>query len=125
MRILLHDKGYKKMCELVDERDRHRCVICGSPYIQHHHVIFRSAGGSDTPENLVCLCSGCHSVYAHGKKSKSWQKILLDYLQDTKFDEFYSKNFRYIVKLIERYGKTEKVRRLGGESYGGRVDKNQ
>lgn len=118
MWIRLHDRGYKKMCELVDERDHHRCVICGSPYIQHHHVIFRSAGGSDTPENLVCLCSGCHSVYAHGKKSKSWQKMLIDYVSDERFDAFYAKHLSKINDLIKRYGKTKRVRIMGGDEYG-------
>lgn len=118
MRIRLHDRGYKKMCELVDERDHHRCVICGSPYIQHHHVIFRSAGGSDTPENLVCLCSRCHSVYAHGKKSKSWQKMLIDYVSDERFDAFYAEHLRKIKDLIKHYGKTKRVRIMGGDENG-------
>lgn len=118
MRIRLHDKGYRKICELVDERDGHRCVICGSPYIQHHHIIFRSSGGWDTPGNLVCLCSACHSIYAHGKKSKSWQKMLLDYVSDEKFDSFYSEHLEEIKDLIERYGKTHKIKLRGGEEYG-------
>lgn len=118
MRIRLHDKGYKKVCQLVNERDNHRCVICGSPYIQHHHIIFRSAGGWDTPGNLVCLCSVCHSIYAHGKKSKSWQKMLLDYVSDERFDEFYSEHLEEVKDLIERYGKINKIKLRGREEYG-------
>lgn len=118
MRIRLNDKGYKKVCQLVNERDNHRCVICGIPYIQHHHIIFRSAGGWDTPGNLVCLCSSCHSIYAHGKKSKSWQKMLLDYVSDERFDEFYSEHLEEVKDLIERYGKTNKIKLRGGEEYG-------
>ena len=118
MRIRLHDRGYKKMCELVDLRDGHRCVICGSPYVQHHHIIFRSAGGCDTPDNLVCLCSGCHSIYAHGKKAKSWQKMLIDYVSNERFDSFYAKHLRKIKDLIKRYGKTKRVRIMGGDENG-------
>ena len=36
-----------------------------------HHIIFKSQGGDDTPENLISLCRDCHDD-AHGKgKSKT------------------------------------------------------
>lgn len=122
MRIRLHDRGYRLMCDLVDERDGGRCVICGSPYVQHHHIQFRSGGGSDTPDNLVCLCAGCHAIYAHGKKSKSWQAILMDYVNDVKFDEFYAKHLKDMQTIIKRYGKTERIRLMGGDGDGGGMD---
>lgn len=123
MRIRLHDKGYKKMCELVDLRDGGRCVICGSPYVQHHHIVFRSGGGSDTPDNLVCLCAGCHSIYAHGKKAKSWQKMLQDYAGGPQFDGFYAKHLREVQTIVKRYGKTKRIRlAVGGDGDGGGMD---
>lgn len=122
MRIRLHDRGYRLMCDLVDERDGGRCVICGSPYVQHHHIKFRSGGGSDTPDNLVCLCAGCHAIYAHGKKSKSWQAILMDYVNDVKFDEFYAKHLKDMRAIIKRYGKTKRIRLMGGDGDGGGMD---
>lgn len=46
--LRLSDRGYKRMCGLVDKRDGHKCIICECPDVQHHHVIYRSQGGSDT-----------------------------------------------------------------------------
>ncbi len=46
------------------------CEVCGKPTIipdnmEIHHIIYRSQGGSDEPENLIALCAGeddtCHS----------------------------------------------------------------
>jgi hypothetical protein len=52
---------YQAVCEQVDERDGGCCKECGSPYhIEHHHCLFRSAGGRDDIENIVTLCSWCH-----------------------------------------------------------------
>lgn len=41
------------------------CFICGDHRpnsIESHHVVPRRFGGSDAPENLVNLCSSCHSA---------------------------------------------------------------
>ena len=47
-------------------RDGFQCAICGSTrYLQIHHYIHRGQGGSDTPHNLITLCSDCHAL-AHG-----------------------------------------------------------
>ena len=35
------------------------------PGYKMHHIILRSQGGSDDPDNLICLCPRCHN-YAHG-----------------------------------------------------------
>lgn len=54
-------KGYKEAVE----RDRGTCRGCGRAYTQVHHITFRSQGGSDEADNLVCLCDRCHNR-AHG-----------------------------------------------------------
>lgn len=52
----------------VYRRDGWRCALCDDPrHLQIHHVIPRSEGGSDFPENLITLCSKCHAL-AHGTK---------------------------------------------------------
>lgn len=47
-------------------REGWRCALCDSTkYLQIHHIVKRSQGGSNHPHNLICLCSDCHAL-AHG-----------------------------------------------------------
>lgn len=71
-------------------RDGWQCAICGSTrYLQIHHYIPRGADGSDSPHNLITLCSDCHAL-AHGinlvghidlTQSDMMQNIM-EYLED-------------------------------------------
>src|SRR5262245_52810455 len=53
--------------EGVLHRDNYRCVECGTPCgateADVHHLLPRSAGGTDEPSNLVTLCDGCHAAH--------------------------------------------------------------
>jgi len=44
------------------ERDRGFCQVpgCSRAAVHAHHVVWRSRGGRDEPENLVSLCAGHH-----------------------------------------------------------------
>ena len=48
-------------------RDRHRCCcpVCQRRDVTPHHVVFRSRGGDDAPENVIALCAGCHLALLH------------------------------------------------------------
>jgi hypothetical protein len=51
------------------ERDGWRCAVPGcSSYrnLQVHHIVFRSQGGGDEPENLITLCAWHHQRGVHG-----------------------------------------------------------
>lgn len=92
-RLRLSKEGYRRLCELVDERDGGRCIICGASFgLHHHHVRFRSAWGSDREDNLVLLCYKCHDIYAHGKKEKSYRGEFEEYLQSERCKEFRREN---------------------------------
>lgn len=46
----------------VFERDRGRCVVCGSGFdLQYDHVIPHTRGGASTVENLQILCAPCNA----------------------------------------------------------------
>jgi hypothetical protein len=66
--------GYAK----AQNRDK-GCVICNSPKVQMHHVIFRSRGGNDSDLNLVSLCKRHHDM-AHRNQPK-FEKIFMEYLE--------------------------------------------
>jgi len=38
-----------------------KCLVCLAPASGLHHIIPRSAGGSDDDSNLVPLCDLCHN----------------------------------------------------------------
>ena len=48
-------------------RDHYKCVECGVPCkaieADVHHLLPRSAGGTDDPSNLITLCDGCHAAH--------------------------------------------------------------
>ena len=62
---------WKAVCQVVDARDKRVCRACGKRSSldaigltargHRHHVVYRSAGGRDTSENIVTLCSRCHN----------------------------------------------------------------
>lgn len=71
-------------------RDGFRCALCDSTkYIQIHHYIHRSVGGSNHPHNLVTLCADCHAA-AHGTILNDWcdvsvetiEQAIVEYLSD-------------------------------------------
>jgi hypothetical protein len=37
------------------------CSVCGIyPVAEYHHIVWKSQGGTDNPENIVGLCELCH-----------------------------------------------------------------
>jgi 5-methylcytosine-specific restriction endonuclease McrA len=60
--------GRRPREERVFERDGWRCTVpgCTSQRNLHaHHVVFRSAGGSDDDANLTTLCAAHHQRGVH------------------------------------------------------------
>ena len=53
-------RDLKAMKKVVDEAGR--CELCGSRRgLEAHHIIPVFAGGDNSEENLICVCSACHS----------------------------------------------------------------
>lgn len=50
-------------------RDGYTCQCCGkkNKIFEVHHIVFRSMGGSDRLENLITLCTDCHTPENHQK----------------------------------------------------------
>ena len=63
-------KGFYNLKAYVLSRDKYTCRS-GRPgthaaQLHVHHIVFRSAGGSNTPANLVTLCETCHGALHAG-----------------------------------------------------------
>ena len=66
--------GFDNVKAFVRFRDKHRCQQCGrEEHIEVHHIQHREDGGSDRPDNLVCLCHECH--YKHHSKELVLKKF--------------------------------------------------
>lgn len=65
------EAAWRAVCKAVDARDGKQCRCCdkrSDPEAtgllkrgHRHHIVYRSAGGTDTTDNLVTLCAQCHS----------------------------------------------------------------
>ena len=57
-------KGYYKLRFAIFERDKFACQLCGqtapNARLEVDHIIPRSEGGNDTPDNLRTLCFACN-----------------------------------------------------------------
>jgi len=66
----------KKAYQQVALRDNSQCQVCGQQANDIHHIVFRSHGGADIPENLICLCRHHHDQ-AH-KDERKWREYLIN-----------------------------------------------
>ena len=69
--------GFSNVKAFVRFRDKNTCQQCkgksGDKKIEVHHIQHRNDGGSNRPDNLVCLCKTCHDNHHHnGLKLKNF-----------------------------------------------------
>jgi 5-methylcytosine-specific restriction endonuclease McrA len=61
-RLRLDPESYETLRQQVLRRDGWRCQSCGTlSNLEVHHKQFRSHSGDDSEQNLITVCSGCHS----------------------------------------------------------------
>jgi len=67
----------RKFADFVKERAKHVCEVCGKqpfiqkngkPYAEADHInpLGGATRGTDSPDNMRCLCAQCHAVITHG-----------------------------------------------------------
>ena len=70
-----------KVKEAVWERDKHLCIICGSPYaMPNAHFIPRSHGGLGIEENIFTACQECHDRYDKSIERKDIAAFIEKYM---------------------------------------------
>lgn len=71
-----NQKDFYNTKAYVLSRDHHTCQKCGTTKgsLHVHHIIFRSNGGTNSPNNLVTLCESCHDKL-HALKNGQAEKI--------------------------------------------------
>lgn len=73
--------GFWNLREYILHRDNHTCQNrnCKNKdkekILEVHHIVFQSNGGTDRPDNLITLCTKCHTCENHkeGKLLYNWQ----------------------------------------------------
>lgn len=86
---------------------------CKDSNLDVHHIIFRSNGGSDEPENLITLCRTCHKDLHNGKiklKVKGKNKGTLRFA--TQMNEIRSQLLTHYPEAIETFGYITKINRM-------------
>ena len=69
-------KGYRSVEEYVFAEQDGICPLCGRPIQHYHHIVEKSKGGSDRPDNIVGLCADCHrKVHTDRNVQKQIMKI--------------------------------------------------
>ena len=60
--LRLDPVSYETLRQQVLRRDGWRCQSCGTmANLEVHHKQFRSHSGDDSKENLIALCTRCHT----------------------------------------------------------------
>ena len=59
--------GYYDERYYVFARDNYTCQVCGkkNKVLHTHHIVFKSYGGTDRADNLITVCSDCHTHENH------------------------------------------------------------
>ena len=52
--------SFRNANEYIKHKQHGKCAVCGKPIEHIHHIVSRSEGGSNSPDNLIGLCKHCH-----------------------------------------------------------------
>lgn len=68
--------GYYNTRYYVFDRDNYTCQVCkksNNKILQTHHIIYKSNGGTNRAENLITICSECHTSNNHKEGNILWK----------------------------------------------------
>lgn len=95
--------GYYDVRYFVFARDNYTCQVCKkkNKILHTHHITYKSKGGTDRADNLITVCSECHSSENHQKGG-----ILYDWMiKHKKVKQYKDATFMNIVRkrTFEKY----------------------
>ena len=101
-------KDYYNVRYFVFARDNYKCQVCGKSkgkILQTHHIVYRSNGGTNMADNLITVCTDCHTSENHkpGGILYKWQE------QHKKVKQYKEPVFMNIIrrKIFENYPDAE------------------
>ena len=101
--------GFENSKAMVRNRDHYTCQYCGKTIkdakLEVHHIVFKSNGGSDEPENLITLCHGCHTKLHAGKINPNFESKTSGALKyATQMNHICKKLFEYYPEAVKTFG---------------------
>lgn len=88
----------------VKRKSDFRCVVCGTPIVEIHHIVSQEEQGPDTIENAVALCAHCHNIYG-GNPLKREELIKLRDMTYKRIEEKFNakENFLKVEKAEGKF----------------------
>lgn len=90
--------GYHDVRYFVFARDNYTCQVCGKSkdkILHTHHIVYKSLGGTDRAENLITVCTECHTSKSHKKGG-----ILYKWMQEgKKVKQYKEATFMNILRI--------------------------
>lgn len=95
--------GYYDVRYFVFARDKYTCQVCKkqNQILHTHHILYKSKGGTDRADNLITVCSDCHTSENHKEGS-----ILYDWMiKHKKVKQYKEATFMNIIRkrIFQKY----------------------
>ena len=110
--------GYHDVRYFVFARDHYTCQVCKKKgeILNTHHIVYRSYGGSDRADNLITVCTDCHTHENHQRGNILWKwmeegKKLPMYKEGTFMNIFRKRVFTKYPQANITYGSVTTPRR--------------
>ena len=110
--------GYYDVRYFVFARDNYTCQVCKKKggILNTHHTVYRSYGGSNRADNLMTVCTDCHTYENHQKGAILWKwmeegKKIPSYKEGTFMNIFRKRVFTKYPKANVTYGSVTTPRR--------------
>lgn len=111
-------QGYYDVRYFVFARDNYTCQVCKkkNKILQTHHILYRIEGGTDRADNLITVCTDCHTSENHkpGGIFHKWmlkQKKVQQYKEPTFMNIVRKRTFSLYPEARITYGSETSPRR--------------
>ena len=114
--------GYYDVRYYVFARDEYTCQVCKKKgkILHTHHIVYRSEGGTDRADNLITVCTDCHTNENHKPGGILWKwmkehKKVKQYKEPSFMNILRIRTFKKYPNAEITYGSETSLRRKGLE----------
>lgn len=106
----------RSIIEEARHRAHYRCVICHAPFVDVHHIILESEGGTNTLDNAAPLCARCHDSYGNNPDKRNQIRGMRDLWYDICATRYKEWDAGSLERMSDLYEMTKSVKE-GQEKY--------